>query len=87
MMTLPSPLFAGLPLMYYGLTVAISAAVLALTRHVHAMNQQVQRATEYALEAHTRERSRLARDLHDGLGQMLATELPGGPPGYGRGAT
>ncbi len=51
---------------------AITCAVLALTLHVHEMNRQVHRAIEYSLQAHTRERSRLARDLHDGLGQMLA---------------
>jgi signal transduction histidine kinase len=66
------PFLAGLPLIHYGLVSAIALAVLALVLHVHEMNHQVQRVTKYALEAHTRERSRLARDLHDGLGQMLA---------------
>jgi two-component system sensor histidine kinase UhpB len=72
MMVLRKPFLVGLPLIYYGGVAAIAAALLALTRHMHAMNLQAQRATEYALEAHGRERNRLARDLHDGLGQMLA---------------
>lgn len=72
MFLLRIPFLLGLPLIYYGLVSAIALAVLALTRHVHDMNHQMQRATQYSLDAHTRERSRLARDLHDGLGQMLA---------------
>jgi signal transduction histidine kinase len=72
MMLAPNPFLGGLPLAFWGLASAIAGAVLALTRHVHEMNRQVQRATDYSLEAHTRERGRLARDLHDGLGQMLA---------------
>ena len=69
---LPQPFLVGLPLIYYGVVAAIAAALLALTRHIHALNLQAHRATDYALEAHGRERNRLARDLHDGLGQMLA---------------
>lgn len=72
MFVLRIPFLVGLPLIYYGLVSAIALAVLALTRHVHDMNHQMQRATKYALDAHTQERGRLARDLHDGLGQMLA---------------
>jgi signal transduction histidine kinase len=68
----PRPFLAGLPMIYWGVAAAVACAILGLTLHVHDMNRQVQRVTEYSLEAHTRERSRLARDLHDGLGQMLA---------------
>jgi signal transduction histidine kinase len=63
---------SGVALLYYGLAAASAGAILALTRHVGALDGQARRATEYALLAHTRERQRLSRDLHDGLGQMLA---------------
>ncbi len=66
------PFLFGLLPFYYGLAFLSGCAMVALTRHVRALNQEAQRASEYALEAHTRERNRLARDLHDGLGQMLA---------------
>lgn len=72
MLFAPMPFLFGLPVVFYGLVSAIALGVLALIRHVHDMNHQIQRATMYSLDAHTRERSRLARDLHDGLGQMLA---------------
>ncbi len=66
------PFVFGLLPFYYGLAFLSGCSMVALTRHVRALNQEAQRASEYALEAHTRERNRLARDLHDGLGQMLA---------------
>jgi signal transduction histidine kinase len=72
MLHAPQPFLAGLPAAYWGFAAQVASAILGLSRHVHELNRLAQRATEYALEAHSRERNRLARDLHDGLGQMLA---------------
>jgi len=63
---------SGVLVTYYGLGLLAGAALLALIQQVRQMSRQAQQSADYALEAHTRERTRLARDLHDGLGQMLA---------------
>ena len=72
MFLLPDPFFAGIPFIYYGIACSMAFAVLALIRHIHEMSLEIDQKTEYSLEAHRVERNRLARDLHDGLGQMLA---------------
>jgi two-component system sensor histidine kinase UhpB len=72
MIVLPTPFFAGIPFLYYGVVSPGACSVVALVRHIHQMSVEIQRTTEYSLVAHRRERNRLARDLHDGLGQMLA---------------
>jgi signal transduction histidine kinase len=72
MFVVRDPFVQGLGLFYYALAVVNVAAVVALTRYVRALDGQAERAAQYALQAHTRERGRMARDIHDGLGQMLA---------------
>lgn len=72
MLLAPEQAFFGQGAIYYGIAAEIACTVVALMRHVRAVNLEAQRASEYAVAAHTRERTRLARDLHDGLGQMLA---------------
>jgi len=66
------PFVRGIPIIYFGFASFIVCGMLALTQHVRQTSREAQRAAAYALDAHTRERTRLARDLHDGLGQMLA---------------
>ncbi len=63
---------SGVAAFHYGLLCIAAAAMLALTLNVRDMNRVARQVSAYALEAHTRERRRLSRDLHDGLGQMLA---------------
>ena len=50
----------------------IVAAILLVYRHLAHRRQKALLATKVALEAETKERRILARDLHDGLGGMLS---------------
>jgi signal transduction histidine kinase len=66
------PFILGVGSYYFGIGWLAVGGLIALARQADAVRKRAQRTTEYALAAHTSERTRLARDLHDGLGQMLA---------------
>jgi len=66
------PFIAGVAAYYFGIGFLAAGALVALARQSDLVRRRAQRASEYALAAHASERTRLARDLHDGVGQMMA---------------
>lgn len=68
--------FSDVPLLHLGIVTFLIFLMYAMASRFVRLQENLRRASEKVLAAHEEERKRLARELHDGVGQsMLAIKL------------